>query len=73
MTPEKVAVVWGFMITSGSIGMFLSPLVVGGVRDISGSFLPGFIICAAAAWSLIAAGIFIPETTPQPGRYRYQD
>ena len=73
MTPEKVAIVWGFMITSGGIGMFLSPLLVGGLRDISGSFLPGFIICAVAAWSIFVAGMFIPETTPQPVRHQYQD
>ena len=68
MTPEKVAIVWGFMITSGSIGMFLSPLLVGGLRDVSGSFIPGFAICAVAACSLLVAGLFIPETTPQPRR-----
>jgi len=73
MTPEKVAIVWGFIITVSGFGMFLSPLLVGGLRDISGSFLPGFIVCAVAAWTLIVAGIFIPNVASQVDRRRYQD
>ena len=61
MTPERVAIVWGSFVTVGGIGMFVSPLLVGILRDISGDFLPGFLICAAAAWSLLAAGIFMPK------------
>ena len=61
MTPEKVAIVWGTFVTVGGIGMFFSPLLVGILRDISGTFLPGFLICAVAGWSLLAAGIFMPR------------
>ena len=64
MTPEKVAVVWGFILTVAGSGAFLSPLLVGALRDLSGSFMPGFIICAMAAWSLLAAGIFMPKLAP---------
>ena len=60
-TPEKVAIVWGSFMSFSGFGMFLAPLLVGGLRDISGSFLPGFIICAVAAWSLPLAGVFMPE------------
>lgn len=73
MTPEKVAVVWGFIMTVVGFAMFVSPLVVGGLRDISGSFLPGFTICAVATSSLILAAIFMPATALRPVRYRYQD
>ena len=64
MTPEKVAIVWGFIMTFAGLGAFLSPLLVGVLRDLSGSFMPGFIICAMAAWSLLAAGIFMPKLAP---------
>ena len=67
MTPEKVALVWGFFMTVSGFGMFVSPLLVGGLRDIYGSFLPGFAVCAVAAWSLLAAGILMPKTRPDPG------
>ena len=64
MTPEKVALVWGFIISVSGFGMFLSPLLVGGLRDISGSYLPGFTVCAVAAWSLLMAGMLMPQTAP---------
>ena len=63
MTPERVGVVWGAYITVGGVGMFLSPLVVGLLRDSSGSFLPGFLVCAVAGWALLAAGLLMPRET----------
>jgi len=71
MTPEKVGIVWGFIITVSGFCMFLSPLLVGAVRDIWGSFTPGFIVCGVAAWTLLLAGILMPRAlnpTPAPGR-----
>jgi len=63
MTPEKVAIVWGTFVTVGGIGMFVSPLLVGILTDISGTFLPGFLLCAVAGWSLLAAGVFLPRSS----------
>ena len=62
MTPSKVAVVWGTFVTVSGAGMFVSPIVVGAIRDASGSFVPGFIIFAVGAWFLMIAGIIIPKT-----------
>jgi len=31
--------------------MFVPPILVGGLRDISGSFIPGLTIAAAASWA----------------------
>jgi hypothetical protein len=73
MTPEKVAIVWGSFVTLSGFGMFLSPLLVGGLRDVTGSFLPGFTVCAVAAWSLLAAGILMPQAALAQGRRQYQD
>ena len=68
MTPEKLAIVWGVIFSVSSFGMFLSPLVVGVLRDTSGSFMPGFAISAASAWALIIAGLLLPRSTPGPAR-----
>jgi cyanate permease len=67
MTPEKVAIVWGSYLSASGLGMFLSPLLVGGLRDVTGSFLPGFMLCAAAAGSLFVAGILLPRSDTGPG------
>ena len=61
MTPAKVAVVWGTFVTVGGVGMFLSPLLVGVLRDLSGQYLQGFLICSVAAWTLLAAGLLMPK------------
>ena len=65
MTPEKVAIVWGSFITFSGFAMFIAPLLVGGLRDLLGSFEPGFAICAAGAWTLLLAGLFLPKMPPR--------
>ena len=62
-TPERVAVVWGSFMTFSGIGMFISPILVGALRDTSGSFFPGFIICSVASWALLLAGLLMPRDT----------
>lgn len=59
-TPERVAVVWGSYMTFSGIGMFVAPIMVGAIRDATDSFLTGFLICAAASWALLIAGILLP-------------
>ena len=61
MTPERVAVVWGSLLTFSGLAMFVSPILVGALRDISGSFYTGFAICSAASWALLAAGFLLPR------------
>ena len=65
MTPERLAIVWGSIFSVSSFGMFLSPIIVGMLRDVSGSFMPGFIVAAAAAWAVLIAGILLPRSTPR--------
>ena len=60
-TPERVAVVWGSFMTFSGIGMFVAPIMVGALRDATDTFLIGFLICAAASWALIIAGILLPN------------
>ena len=59
-TPERVAVIWGSFMTFSGIGMFIAPIMVGAIRDAAGSYLTGFLICAAASWALLISGILLP-------------
>ena len=61
MTPERVAVVWGSLLTFSGFAMFVSPVLVGALRDITGSFFPGFAVCAVASWALLVAGFLLPS------------
>ena len=61
VTQQKVAVVWGTMVTVSGTGMFLSPIVIGALRDATGTFVPGFLIFAVGAWFLFVAGIIYPK------------
>lgn len=68
MTPEKVAVVWGTFVTVSGLGMFVSPIVVGAIRDGTGTFVPGFIIWAVGAWALFVAGFTLPKVGSKSGQ-----
>jgi cyanate permease len=69
MTPERVAVVWGSFLTFSGFAMFVAPIFVGAVRDVSGSFFPGLAITAAASWALLLVGLLMPRnTTESPAR-----
>lgn len=60
-TPERVAAVWGSYMTFSGLGMFIFPILVGWLYDNFNSYYPGFIICAAASWSLLICGVFLPR------------
>jgi MFS family permease len=64
VNPRTGAIVFSFMLAAGNLGNFMGPLIVGYGRDLSGSYLPGFIICAVLSLGLFAAGLLIPETGP---------
>ena len=70
MTPERVALAWGWIMTTSGIGGFVAPLVVGALRDGYDSFIPGFLIFALLSWFLVAAGFLLPRSltpaTPVP-------
>lgn len=60
-TPGNVAVVFGSLLTFSGFAMFIAPVLVGGLRDLSGSFIPGLAICAAVSWTLFLAGVLLPR------------
>lgn len=64
--PEEVAVIFAvMMVISGGV-TFLAPFIVGVMTDMLGSYIPGFTVFAISAWSLLLAGIFLPEPNRQP-------
>ena len=65
-TPGRVAAVWGSYMTFSGLGMFIFPILVGGLHDATGSYYPGFIICAVASWALLIAGILLPRDAASP-------
>jgi cyanate permease len=71
-TPEKVALIWGYLVTVEGFTTFAMPLAVGALRDVTGSLHPGFVICTVLALAVLAAGVLIPkedlvvEAAPQP-------
>ena len=64
--PERVALVWGLLITFAGLGMFVAPIMVGTLRDLTGGYLPGFLISSVAALGLLIAGIGMPRTGARP-------
>ena len=61
VSPEHMAVIYGSIMTFSGIAMILSPIVVGAMRDHSGSFLPGFLVCAAPGWAVLLTGLLLPR------------
>jgi MFS family permease len=58
-------IVMFIMLVGGNFGNFMGPLFVGYLTDITGSYLPGFIICIVISLSLFVAGLLLPETGPK--------
>ena len=62
---ERATLSVAMMLTIGNITGFFSPLIVGFLRDQTGSFGLGFTICAVFPLTLIVAGLLLPETGPR--------
>ena len=61
MKPRHIPIAWGWVMTTSGLAAFISPLLVGGMRDSLDSFIPGFMVFAALAWTLVAVGLLLPE------------
>ncbi len=65
-TPIRSGVViFSVMQVGGNLGNFIGPLLVGYLDDATGSYLPGFIGAIVLSFSLLVAGIMLPETGPK--------
>ena len=63
-SPRTAAITLFAIQCGGNFGNFMGPLIAGYMTDLTGSYLPGFIICAVFSLSLLVAGLLIPETGP---------
>ena len=61
-SPRTAALVAFTVQIAGNIGNFITPLMVGYLIDITGSYLPGFIISAVLSFFMLLAGFLLPET-----------
>jgi cyanate permease len=57
LTATAVSLVFAF----GELGGFFGPFLVGALRDLTGSFLPGLAVLAVGALVLVGAGLRLPE------------
>ncbi len=61
ITPQSLAVIYGSLMTFSGFAMFVAPILVGALRDATGSFLPGFFICTAMSSTALIAGALLPR------------
>ncbi len=59
--PRLTATANGLIFTVGEVGGFAGPFLVGGLRDLTGSFGPGFAALTAASVVIVVAGYAMPE------------
>ena len=62
---ESAAAGLGAITSMGILGGFLSPLLMGRLRDLTGDYRTGLLLCAAAC---LAAACFIGGLGRTPGR-----
>ncbi len=60
--PRTAAFVAFTVQIAGNIGNFIAPLMVGYLTDLTGSYLPGFVISASLSLLMLMAGLLLPET-----------
>jgi MFS transporter, CP family, cyanate transporter len=63
-SPRSGAVIMFAIQCGGNFGGFMGPLITGYLADLTGSYLPGFLICAVLSLSAVAASLLLPETGP---------
>ncbi len=61
-SPRIAALVAFTVQIAGNTGNFITPLLGGYLIDITGSYLPGFIISALLSFFMLLAGFLLPET-----------
>ncbi len=64
-TPRVAALTIAATLAIGNVCGFTGPLIVGFLTDITGSYLPGLVVCSVLSWSLLIGGLLLPETGPR--------
>ena len=60
-SPQKVAIVWGWILMSGGVAVSVTPLLVGAIRDATDGFTLGFLAVAGPAWLMLLVGCLLPR------------
>ncbi len=68
MTPQHVSLMMGTVFSCAYLFSSLSPVLVGLMRDATGSFVPAFAVWAVFSWVLALGGLLLPETGPRGQR-----
>lgn len=63
-TPERAGAVTAAMVSVGNGTSFVAPVLVGFLRDATGSYVLGLTLVSASALTLFVAALFLPETGP---------
>lgn len=64
ISPREASIVIAAAMGLGNLAGFTGPLIVGYLAEMSGSYLPGLVICSILSWSLLVGGLLLPETGP---------
>jgi cyanate permease len=67
-TPERAGAITATMVSVGNGTSFIAPVLVGMLKDMTGSYGLGLSLISASAITLFIAALFLPETGP--GRHR---
>lgn len=65
MTPSRVALMMGCVFSLSYVVSFVSPLLVGKLKDLTGSFVPGLTLFAIGSATLALGAYLLPETGPK--------
>ncbi len=62
MNASRVGIAVAVVLGSANLAGFFAPLMVGAVRDLTGSFTPGLAIACALSLVLVGCAVAMPET-----------
>jgi len=60
--PSRSGAAWGMVMTVCSVAGFISPILMGQIRMVTGSYTLGFVVAAAFGAMLVVPGVFGRET-----------
>ena len=65
VSASRVGIVTAAVLTMGNLSGVLSPIFVGSLTDLMGSYVPALAILALTPFTLVIAGALLPETGPR--------
>jgi len=68
VTAGRVAIVTAAVLTVGNAAAGFSPIFIGSLTDMLGSYWPALLVVAVMPTTLLIPGVILPETGPKGGR-----